>query len=111
MVVRKAKQQLTYTKKKQGPHANGDDKNLPSSSHLVKLAFHVSDMPVFMEHVKRLGLKVVKEAGAAHAPEELALFLGCPAAELPIDTATWEMLKAVCFVHDPDGYLVEIIPY
>ncbi|USP77090.1 glyoxalase family protein [Curvularia clavata] len=88
-----------------------DDQHDHSNSHPIKLAFHVADLPQFMERVKQQNIKVLKEVGAAEAPEAVASFMGCTPTDLKSDAVVWESLKEVCFVEDPDGYLVEIVPY
>ena len=96
---------------KKNSHEDGDDPHHHSDSHFIKLAFHVSDLPEFMKRIKQQDIKVVKEAGASEAPEAVASFLRCEPADLESDAALWEGLKEVCFVEDPDGYLIEIVPY
>ncbi|KAF2682017.1 glyoxalase family protein [Lentithecium fluviatile CBS 122367] len=96
---------------KKNSYEDGGNAHYHSNSGFIKLAFHVSNLPEFMKRVREKDVKVVKEAGASDAPQAVASFLHCEPADLRSDTALWEALKEVCFVEDPDGYLIEIVPY
>ncbi|KAM5374296.1 hypothetical protein ACJZ2D_006621 [Fusarium nematophilum] len=80
-------------------------------SRVVKLAFSVPDMGTAVEYIKSQNVKVVKEAGVAQGSEVAATFLGCETPDKGFDKSLWEAAVAVPFVEDPDGYLIEIIPY
>ncbi|KAJ3535076.1 hypothetical protein NM208_g7287 [Fusarium decemcellulare] len=80
-------------------------------SRIVKLAFGVPDMKVTMEYIKSQNVKVLKEAGVVQGSEVAATFLGCETPDKGFDRSLWEAAIAVPFVEDPDGYLIEIIPY
>jgi lactoylglutathione lyase len=77
----------------------------------VKLAIGVPDMATAMEHIRSHNVKILKEAGVAQGSEVVSTFLGCDTPEKGFDRSLWEAVVAVPFVEDPDGYLIEIIPY
>ncbi|WAO91598.1 Hypothetical protein NCS54_00907600 [Fusarium falciforme] len=80
-------------------------------SRIVKLAFGVPDMKIAMEYIRSKNVKVLKEAGVAQGSEVAATFLGCETPDKGLDRSLWTAAVAVPFVEDPDGYLIEIIPY
>ncbi|EAW21008.1 glyoxalase family protein [Aspergillus fischeri NRRL 181] len=77
----------------------------------VKLAIGVPDMATAMEHIRSHNVKILKEAGVAQGSEVVSTFLGCDMPDKGFDRPLWEAVVAVPFVEDPDGYLIEIIPY
>ncbi|OJZ80161.1 hypothetical protein ASPFODRAFT_212868 [Aspergillus luchuensis CBS 106.47] len=78
---------------------------------LVKLAIGVLDMATAMEHTRSHNVKILKEAGVAQGSEVVSTFLGCDTPDKGFDRSLWEAVVAVPFVEDPDGHLIEIIPY
>lgn len=64
-----------------------------------------------MEHIRSHNVKILKEAGEAQGSEVVSTFLGCDMPDKGFDRFLWEAVVAVPFVEDPDGYLIEIIPY
>ncbi|KAL6232123.1 hypothetical protein BDW75DRAFT_233060 [Aspergillus navahoensis] len=77
----------------------------------VKLAIGVPDMAKAMEYIRSHNVRILKEAGVAQGSEVVATFLGCDTPDKGFDRPLWEAAVAVPFVEDPDGYLIEIIPY
>ncbi|KAH7079931.1 glyoxalase family protein [Paraphoma chrysanthemicola] len=77
----------------------------------VKLAFGVPDMAKTMEYLNANDIKIVKHSGTAHGSEVAARFLGCALPDSGLDRGLWDAMVNVPFVEDPDGYLIEIIPY
>jgi lactoylglutathione lyase len=77
----------------------------------VKLAIGVPDMTKAMEYIRSHNVKILKEAGVTQGSEVVAAFLGCDTPDKGFDRPLWEAAVAVPFVEDPDGYLIEIIPY
>ncbi|GFF26188.1 lactoylglutathione lyase [Aspergillus udagawae] len=77
----------------------------------VKLAIGVPDMAKAMDYIRSHNVKILKEAGVAQGSEVVATFLGCDTPDKGFDRPLWEAALAVPFVEDPDGYLIEIIPY
>lgn len=63
-----------------------------------------------MEHVTNLNAKVVKKLGAADSEGVVASFSGAQREEGK-DEEFWKAVEGVAFVEDPDGYLIEVIPY
>ena len=84
--------------------------NFPDS-HFFKLAFGVPDMDKAMEYLATHNISILKNAGTAQGSKVAASFLGCEAPDKGYDKALWEAVVAVPFVEDPDGHLIEIIPY
>ena len=80
-------------------------------SHFVKLAFSVPDMAKAMEYLASHDIRILKKAGTADGSEVVCSFLGCETPEKGYDKELWQAVVAVPFVQDPDGYLIEIIPY
>jgi lactoylglutathione lyase len=62
-----------------------------------------------MEHVTSLNARVVKKAGAADSEAVVSSFLGKSGEGK--DKEFWKAVEGVAFVEDPDGYLIEVIPY
>lgn len=77
----------------------------------VKLAIGVPDMAKAMEYIRTHDIKIVKESGVAQGSEVVSTFLGCDTPDKGVDRPLWEAVVPVPFVEDPDGYLIEIIPY
>ncbi|KAL4952380.1 Glyoxalase/Bleomycin resistance protein/Dihydroxybiphenyl dioxygenase [Aspergillus filifer] len=77
----------------------------------VKLAIGVPDMAKAMEYIRRHNVKILKEAGVGQGSEVVVSFLGCDSPDKGLDKSLWEAVVTVPFVADPDGYLIEIIPY
>ncbi|KAH9204994.1 glyoxalase family protein [Leptodontidium sp. 2 PMI_412] len=80
-------------------------------SHFVKLAFSVPNMDKAMEYLASHDIRILKYAGTADGSEVVCSFLGCETPDKGYDKGLWEAVVAVPFVQDPDGYLIEIIPY
>jgi lactoylglutathione lyase len=64
-----------------------------------------------MQYIKSHQVKVMKEAGSTLGSEVVATFLGCETPDKGLDRSLWEAAADIPFVEDPDGYLIEIIPY
>ncbi|EHK19786.1 uncharacterized protein TRIVIDRAFT_156108 [Trichoderma virens Gv29-8] len=77
----------------------------------VKLAIGVPDMAKAVEYIKSHNVKIVKDAGEAQGLEVMSTFLGCETPDKGFDKPLWDLAVAVPFVEDPDGYLIELIPY
>ncbi|EWG38470.1 hypothetical protein FVEG_01675 [Fusarium verticillioides 7600] len=103
MVAREGVLELVYSK---SATSSGDHLAFP----LIKLAFTVPDTPAAMEYIKSNNVKVLKDAGIASGPEEVARFVGSTPSDLQLDDEMWNALTAVPLIEDPDGYLIEIIP-
>ncbi|UPK92043.1 hypothetical protein LCI18_002978 [Fusarium solani-melongenae] len=84
--------------------------NYPDS-RIVKLAFGVPDVKTAMEYIKSHNVKVLKEAGVVQGSEVVTTFLGCETPDKGLDKSLWQAVIGVPFIEDPDGYLIEIIPY
>ncbi|KAH7086238.1 glyoxalase family protein [Paraphoma chrysanthemicola] len=77
----------------------------------VKLAFGTPDLAKTVEHLNAHDVKIVKHSGTAHGSEVPARFLGCALPDSGLHRELWDAMVNVPFVEDPDGYLIEIIPY
>ncbi|GKZ27793.1 hypothetical protein AbraIFM66951_006751 [Aspergillus brasiliensis] len=91
-------------------------KGMADSSHysdfrFVKLAIGVPDMAKAMGYIRSHNVRILKEAGVTQGSEVVSTFLGCDMPDKGFDRPLWEATVAVPFVEDPDGYLIEIIPY
>lgn len=64
-----------------------------------------------VEHFKSHNVKFAKEAGVSQGLQVVANFLGCETPDKGLDKPLWDAAVAVAFIEDPDGYLIEIIPY
>lgn len=64
-----------------------------------------------MEHLSSQNVRILKKAGTVDCSEVAASFLGCEKPGKGYDKSLWEAVVAVPFVEDPDGHLIEIIPY
>lgn len=64
-----------------------------------------------IDYIKSHNVKVMKEAGTSKGSEAVSSFLGCDTPDKGLDRTLWELARAIPFVEDPDGYLIEIIPY
>jgi lactoylglutathione lyase len=64
-----------------------------------------------MEHLKGHDVRVLKHTGTAEHSGVAASFLGCATPDKGFDKWLWEAVVPVSFVADPDGYMIEIIPY
>ncbi|KAH7207851.1 Glyoxalase/Bleomycin resistance protein/Dihydroxybiphenyl dioxygenase [Fusarium redolens] len=80
-------------------------------SRIIKLAFGVPDMESAMEHIRKQGVRILKETGDSRGFEVISTFLGCETPDKGFDKSLWEAAVPVPFIEDPDGYLIEIIPY
>ena len=88
-----------------------DTPNNHPDSRFVKLAFSVPDVDKAMEYITSHDIKILKEAGTAQGSDVVFSFLGCETPDKGCDKGLWEAVVNVPFVEDPDGYLIEIIPY
>ncbi|KAH6642093.1 glyoxalase family protein [Boeremia exigua] len=100
--------ELVCAKNPKGALKNSQDH---PDSHFVKLGFTVPDLELAVKHLKSHDIKFVKEAGTADHSGVAASFLGCEAPGKGFDKSLWEAVVPIPFVQDPDGYLIEIIPY
>lgn len=82
-------------------------------SSLVKLAISLpgAQMQKAMQNFESQNVKILKKAGEAANSEVVARFLGCEVPEKGFDKGFWEAVVAVPFLEDPDGYMIEMIPY
>ncbi|KAL3487036.1 glyoxalase family protein [Aspergillus germanicus] len=97
-------------------YSKNSQKTMTNSSYypnfrFVKLAFAVPDMAKAMEYIKSHNVRVLKEAGSSQGLEVVPTFLGCDAPDKGKDASFWEAAVGIPFLEDPDGYLIEIIPY
>jgi lactoylglutathione lyase len=64
-----------------------------------------------MEHLTSHKVRILKKAETAESSEVVVSFLGCEGPEKGYDKAFWKSVETVAFLEDPDGHLIEIIPY
>lgn len=77
----------------------------------AKLCFTVPDLEECMLRVKDYNLHIVKEPGVIEGEEEVAKALGAAFRNRICSEKLRESVKAVSFVYDPDGYLLELAQY
>ncbi|PNP56950.1 hypothetical protein FNYG_15292 [Fusarium nygamai] len=80
-----------------------------STSHFIKMAFSVPDLPTTVKQLKCQNVKVVNDVGVDEFTEAVASFMDCKLTDLNSDKELRDALKPVCFVEDPNGYLIEIV--
>lgn len=92
-------------------HATG---NTPPALGFGHLGFTVPDVPAALERMRRAGVKVVKDVGRGTTTRKAIPLseheesLGVGLGELHENYAA--VFDNIGFVHDPDGYLVELVP-
>ena len=64
-----------------------------------------------MAYVKAKGLKVLKDVGTQENTNVVSTALGCDGPETGRNKALWDLVEGIGFFEDPDGYLVELVPY
>ncbi|OQV06488.1 hypothetical protein CLAIMM_11045 [Cladophialophora immunda] len=78
---------------------------------LAKLCFAVPDLTACMSRIKEYNISVVKKPGVTIGEELVAKALGAAFDGRICSPALRESVKAVSFVEDPDGYLLELVQY
>lgn len=77
----------------------------------VKLCFTMPDRAAAMARLREYNVTVRKEAGSSDGMESIARAIGVESPSKGRNKALWDLVKGIAFVEDPDGYLVELIPY
>ena len=74
-----------------------------------KLCFTVPDLAQAVRRLESANARFVKKPGDYEGHSTIAAGLGMQAKDVSKNQTLWEVYKAIAWVEDPDGYMIELV--